>query len=78
MKTQAFIDNLSTRLSELMAKTPAADFKKNTHALLSGLFAKMDLVTREEFDVQMAVLARMRERLMEMEARVALLEKSKV
>ena len=50
MSTQTIIDDLSNRLSELIAKTPAADIKKNTHALLSGLFVKMDLVTREEFD----------------------------
>ena len=75
MKTQAIIDDLSNRLSELMAKTPVVDIKKNTHALLSGLFAKMDLVTREEFDVQMAVLARTRARLIELEERVTLLEK---
>jgi BMFP domain-containing protein YqiC len=76
MKTQAIIDDLSNRLSELMAKTPVVDIKKNTHALLSGLFAKMDLVTREEFDVQMAVLARTRARLIELEEQVALLEKA--
>jgi len=75
MSTQTIIDDLSNRLSELIAKTPAADIKKNTHALLSGLFAKMDLVTREEFDVQTAVLARTRAKLVELEERVTLLEK---
>ncbi len=71
MKTQAFIDDVSQRLTELLAKTPAADFEKNARALLMGLFAKVDLVTREEFDAQMKVLARTREKLAELEARVA-------
>ena len=75
MSTQTIIDDLSNRLSELIAKTPAADIKKNTHALLSGLFVKMDLVTREEFDVQTSVLARTRAKLVELEERVTLLEK---
>ncbi len=71
MKTQAFIDDVSQRLTELLAKTPAADFEKNARALLMSLFAKVNLVTREEFDAQMKVLARTREKLAELEARVA-------
>jgi len=77
MNTQGFIDDVSHRLTELLAKTPAADFEKNARALLMSLFAKINLVTREEFDVQMKVLARTREKVAELEARVAALENQK-
>ena len=45
--------------------------------VMSGFFSKMDLVTREEFDVQAQVLARTREKLKDLEARVDALEKSR-
>ena len=52
----------------------AQDVEKNARALLAQGFAKLDLVTREEFDVQTAVLARTREQLTALEARVKELE----
>ena len=45
-------------------------------ALLSTTFAKLDLVTREEFDIQREVLARAREKILQLEARVAELERA--
>ena len=65
---------LSSRLSAIVAASPAADIEKNARALLSGFFAKLDLVTREEFDVQTQVLQRTREKLKSLEERVARLE----
>jgi len=51
------------------------DLERNLKAALEASLARMDLVTREEFDVQSAVLGRTRERLQQLEARVAELEK---
>ncbi len=68
------LDEISRRLSDLVAATPAKDVEKNARAMLSSLFARLDLVTREEFDVQREVLARARERLAVLEARVSRLE----
>lgn len=51
------------------------EFKTNMRAALSAALARMDLVTREEFDAQSALLARTRERLEKLEAAVAELEK---
>jgi BMFP domain-containing protein YqiC len=48
--------------------------KKNIHTLLQGAFARLDLVTREEFEVQSRVLARTREKLEQLEQLVAELE----
>ena len=67
-------EELSNRLSALIAASPAADIEKNARALLSGFFARLDLVSREEFDSQMAVLARTRARLEALEAKLAELE----
>ena len=69
------IDEISRRVDELIANTPVEDVQKNLRALMSGWFARLDLVTREEFDVQQAVLQRTREKLAQMEARVAELER---
>ena len=75
MTTKTFIDDMAERLSELVAKTPIADIEKNVRALIASQMAKANLVTREEFDVQVQVLARTREKLAELEARLAAYEK---
>jgi len=69
-----FLDEIATKLNDVMASSPAKDFEKNARALLAQGFAKLDLVAREEFDVQAAVLDRTREKLTALEARVAALE----
>jgi hypothetical protein len=70
----AFLDDLQARLMALLQNTPAADMQKNMKALLSQQFARMDLVTREEFDTQAQVLARTREKLEALERRVSQFE----
>jgi len=67
-------EELSAKLSEAANKSPAKDIEKNMRALLTQGFSKLDLVTREEFDIQMQVLARTREKLEKLEALVAELE----
>ncbi len=70
-----FLDELNKRVSELIAASPAKDVEKNLRALLSSAFSHLDLVNREEFDVQQQVLGRTREKLQQMESRLAELEK---
>ncbi|MCB6182857.1 accessory factor UbiK family protein [Leeia sp. TBRC 13508] len=67
-------DEIGAKFSELLANSPAKDLEKNAKAMLAGTFSKLDLVTREEFDVQAQVLARTREQLAALEARLAALE----
>lgn len=74
MLNQKFFEEMSAKLNEAVSSGPAKDFEKNARALLAQGFAKLDLVTREEFDVQAQVLARAREQLTALEARVAELE----
>ena len=69
------IEEISSKISKLLANTPVADVEKNMRALLSSTFAKLDLVTREEFDVQREVLARSREKITQLETRLAELER---
>ena len=68
-------DDIDRRLREVFAQSPAADLEKNLRALLASFFARLDLVTREEFDVQRQVLLRTREKLTQLEAQIAELEK---
>jgi ubiquinone biosynthesis accessory factor UbiK len=70
-----FLDELNRKVSELIAASPAKDVVKNLRALLSSAFSRLDLVTREEFDIQQDVLGRTREKLQQMEVRVAEMEK---
>jgi BMFP domain-containing protein YqiC len=72
---EKLLSELSARLSEMAAANPAKDLERNMRAMLAATFARLDLVTREEYDVQVQVLARTREKLAAMEARVAELEK---
>ena len=46
------LEDFGAKMSALLANTPARDIEKNAKAMLSGFFGKLDLVTREEFDVQ--------------------------
>jgi BMFP domain-containing protein YqiC len=66
---------IDQRMREVLARSPAADLEKNLRALLQSLFARLDLVAREEFDVQREVLARTRAKLQELEAKLAELER---
>ena len=70
-----FLDELNKKIRDLIAASPAKDIEKNLRALMSSAFTRLDLVTREEFDVQQEVLARTRTKLDEMQARITELEK---
>ena len=72
---QRLLDELNDRLKALLAHSPAADLEKNLKAMTASFFSRLDLVTREEFDVQREVLARTRAKLQELEAKLAELEK---
>ncbi|PKO84477.1 MAG: phosphoheptose isomerase [Betaproteobacteria bacterium HGW-Betaproteobacteria-11] len=78
MLNPQFFEDVSARIAKVVAATPAAEVEKNLRAMLAGLFAKLDLVTREEFDVQREVLACTREKLTALEARVAELEAARL
>ena len=74
MTSQNLFEEIDRKMKDILARGPAADLEKNLRALLASAFGRLDLVTREEFDVQREVLARTRARLEELEAKLAELE----
>jgi len=74
MTNPKILDEIGAKVSELLASSPAKDLEKNARALLASGFSKLDLVTREEFEVQREVLARARDQIVDLEHRVARLE----
>ena len=70
----SFLSELQAKVSEVLQQSPARDLEKNMKAMLNQGFAKLDLLTREEFEIQSEVLARTRAKLEDLENRVAELE----
>lgn len=80
MLNNKMLDEISSRISRLAAGlpgAPAVEFEKNAKALLAGMFSRMDLVTREELDIQRELLAKAREKLEALEKKIAELESNK-
>lgn len=73
---EKLLSELSARLAKLAAENPARDLEKNFRGLLASAFTRLELVSREEYDVQAEVLARARARLAELEKRIADLERA--
>ncbi|MGZ5037952.1 MAG: accessory factor UbiK family protein [Usitatibacter sp.] len=71
---EKLLSEIAARLAAMAASNPAKDLEKNMRGVLASVFTRLDLVSREEYDVQAQVLARSREKLAALEARVAELE----
>jgi len=70
-------DQLSDRIHEALRDSPAPDIEKNLRALLAAWFDRLDLVLREDFEVQKKLLERAQAKLTELEVRIAELEARK-
>jgi len=75
--TPAFLNDAMGKLGELLKQSPAKDIEQNLKAGVTSMLGKLDMVSREEFDVQTEVLARTRAKLEQLEARLAELEKQR-
>ena len=71
------LNELSNKIREIVKDSPLPDIEKNIDALLKSMFTKMELVTREEFDVQTEVLKRTRQKLEELEKKLSEIEARK-
>lgn len=71
MSNPNFFNDLQAKFNQAIENSPAKDVEKNVKAMLSQGFSRLDLVTREEFDIQAQVLAKTRAKLEALEARVA-------
>ncbi|MGE5621816.1 MAG: accessory factor UbiK family protein [Bacillota bacterium] len=74
MNANNFFNDLQAKINQALENSPAKDIEKNVKAMLTQGFSRLDLVTREEFDIQSQVLAKARAKLDELEKRVAELE----
>jgi len=71
------LTEISNKIRQIVKDSPLPDIEKNIDALLKGMFTKMELVTREEFDVQTEVLKRTRQKLDELEKKLSEIEARK-
>jgi BMFP domain-containing protein YqiC len=69
-----FFNDLQSKITQAFENSPAKDIEKNVKAMMTQGFSKLDLVTREEFDIQAQVLAKTRAKLEALELQVAALE----
>ena len=74
-KVQTIANDMQSKVEDAIHQSPANALEKNVRSLMTQGFQKMDLVTREEFDLQTQVLAKTRAKLEELEAKVSALEK---
>lgn len=74
MNRTDWMNDFQKNVSELIARSPAADIERNVKALMTQTFSKLDLVTREEFDIQAQLLERALARVAALEQRLQALE----
>jgi BMFP domain-containing protein YqiC len=84
MNRTQWMEDLQKNVSDLIAKSPAADIERNVRSMMTQAFSRLDLVTREEFDVQADMLTRARakvdqlaEQVQQLQARLDAIEGSK-
>lgn len=70
------IQEISDKIGKIIEDSPISDIKDNVNALLQSTFTKLDLISREEFDIQTKVLKRTREKLEELEKKIDALQAS--
>tara|TARA_B100001057_G_scaffold282907_2_gene283299 strand:+ start:1101 stop:1340 length:240 start_codon:yes stop_codon:yes gene_type:complete len=70
------IQEISDKIGKIIEDSPISDIKDNVNALLQSTFTKLDLISREEFDIQTKVLKRTREKLEELEKKIDALQTS--
>jgi ubiquinone biosynthesis accessory factor UbiK len=74
MDMNNFFNDLQSKVNQVIENSPAKDIEKNVKAMMTQGFAKLDLVTREEFDIQRQMLEKTRNKLELVEQRLAELE----
>jgi hypothetical protein len=71
------LEQVNQQVSQILSNSPFTDVEKNVKAIIMAVFNKLDLVTREEFDIQQKVLAATREKLEKLEQQLDDLTKQK-
>lgn len=71
MTNPRLIEEISNKLGEFIAASPARDIEKNARAVVTGMLSRLDVVTRDEYDVLVARIERLQARIDALEARLA-------
>lgn len=74
MNRNSWLEEVQKNISDLVARSPAGDVQRNVKVMLTDAFSRLDLVTREEFDIQVELLAQTRAKLDALEAQLNRLE----
>jgi BMFP domain-containing protein YqiC len=70
MEKQSFVHDFQQKLLEMFRASPAADLERNVKALMGQTFNKLELVTRDEFDIQVELLRALRTRVEALEEKL--------
>lgn len=74
MINSTLLQEFSNKIKNLVSESPISDIDKNIHALIQATFTKMELVSREEYDVQVVALQHAHEKLAQLEEKLAQIE----
>lgn len=74
MQKNPWFEEFQKNVAELIARSPAADIERNVKAFMGQAFTRMDLITREEFDIQAALLVKAQVRIESLETQLQALE----
>jgi BMFP domain-containing protein YqiC len=74
MQKNPWFEEFQKNVADLIARSPAADIERNVKAFMGQAFTRMDLITREEFDVQVALLGKAQMRIEVLETQLQALE----
>lgn len=74
MDKKKMFDDLCSNISQIINNSPVKDIEKNVRALMTQAFSKLDLVTREEFDLQASAISQLREQVAQLQARLDKIE----
>jgi BMFP domain-containing protein YqiC len=74
MQKNPWFEEFQKNVADLIARSPAADIERNVKAFMGQAFTRMDLITREEFDVQVALLGKAQTRIEVLETQLQALE----
>jgi ubiquinone biosynthesis accessory factor UbiK len=77
MTPTALFADAQEKIIAMLRASPAAELERNVRAVMAASFQKMDLVTREEFEIQRELLAHTQQRMIQLEQRIAVLEARK-
>lgn len=74
MDKKNILEDLQSRISKMVEQTPVKDIEKNLRALITQALSRLDMVTREEYEVQAIALSRLHEQVSQLQAKLEQLE----